>query len=109
MIIPSFEEIKKVTDSRYKLVMLVSKRARKIVDGNGPLEETELQKPVSIALDEVVKGDIVYGPTMTDDQYDEYIEEQKNEKLNILKAEMLKEIKLDTVEETEAIEDVEEE
>lgn len=109
MIIPSFEEIKKVTDSRYKLVMLVSKRARKIVEGSEPLEETDLQKPVSIALDEVIKEDIVYGPTMTDDQYDEYIEEQKQEKLNILKEEMLKEIKLDTVEETEAIEDVEEE
>lgn len=109
MIIPSFEEIKKVTDSRYKLVMLVSKRARKIVEGSEPLEETDLQKPVSIALDEVVKGDIVYGPTMTDEKYDEYIEEQKNEKLNILKEEMLKEIKLSTVEGPEALEEAEEE
>lgn len=109
MIIPSFEEIKKVTDSRYKLVILVSKRARKIVEGSEPLEETDLQKPVSIALDEVVKGDIVYGPNMTDAQYDEYIEEQKNEKLNILKEEILKEIKLSTVEEPEASEEAEEE
>ena len=103
------EVLKKVTDSRYKLVMLVSKRARKIVEGSEPLEETDLQKPVSIALDEVVKGDIVYGPAMTDDQYDEYIEEQKNEKLNILKEEILKEIKLSTVEEPEASEEAEEE
>lgn len=85
MIIPSFEEIKKITNSRYSLVMLVSKRARKIVDGNGPLEDTELTKPVSIALQEAVDGAIKFGPPMTNSQYDKKINEEKEKRLGILR------------------------
>ncbi len=85
MIIPSFEEIKKITNSRYSLVMLVSKRARKIVDGNGPLEDTELTKPVSIALQEAVDGVIKFGPPMTNSQYDKKINDEKEKRLGILR------------------------
>lgn len=85
MIIPSFEEIRKITNSRYSLVMLVSKRARKIVDGNGPLEDTELTKPVSIALQEAVDGVIKFGPPMTNSQYDKKINEEKEKRLGILR------------------------
>ena len=85
MIIPSFEEIKKITNSRYSLVMLVSKRARKIVDGNGPLKDTELTKPVSIALQEAVDGVIKFGPPMTNSQYDKKINDEKEKRLGILR------------------------
>lgn len=94
MIIPSFEEIRKVTDSRYGLVMLVSKRARKIVDGAAPLKETSLIKPVSIAIEEVIDADVVYGPKLSDEKYEQYIEEQKAKKLATMKEQMLEEIKL---------------
>lgn len=60
MINPSFKELDEVGDSRYTLVMLVSKRARKIIDGEKPLIETNSLKPVSIALEEVMAKKITY-------------------------------------------------
>lgn len=60
MLNPSFRELDKVGDSRYTLVMLTSKRARKIIEGEKPLIETNSFKPVSIALEEVMAGKITY-------------------------------------------------
>ena len=94
MYIPSFYELEQVTDSRYSLVVLVSKRARKIVEGSDPLIETLDTKPVSVAMEEVMDGAIVYGDSMSDKKYREKIEKEKEEKLDILKNEKL-EAKLD--------------
>lgn len=58
MINPSFEELKEISDSRYELVMAISKRARRIVEGSNPLIETKSTKPVSIAIEELVEGKI---------------------------------------------------
>ncbi|MCD1147119.1 DNA-directed RNA polymerase subunit omega [Peptoniphilus sp. KCTC 25270] len=60
MNILSFGEISKISNSRYSLVMLVSKRAREIVDGDEPLVETTHERPVSIALDEASQGAISF-------------------------------------------------
>ncbi len=57
---PSFNELSKLGDSRYTLVMLSAKRAREIVDGAEPLIETESTKPISIAIEEVLHGKIKY-------------------------------------------------
>lgn len=60
MNILSFREISKISDSRYSLVMLVSKRAREIVAGDEPLVDTELERPVSIAIDEARQKAIMF-------------------------------------------------
>lgn len=60
MLNPSFQELADKGDSRYSLVMLTAKRARKIIDGAEPLHETTSKKAVSIALQEVLNGDITY-------------------------------------------------
>lgn len=60
MLNPSFNELAKRGDSRYTLVMLTAKRARKIIEGSEPLVETSSKKPVSIALQEVLEGKITY-------------------------------------------------
>ena len=60
MLNPSFQELAEKGDSRYTLVMLTAKRARKIVDGAEPLLETTSKKAVSIALEEVLAGVITY-------------------------------------------------
>lgn len=60
MLNPSFNELAERGDSRYTLVMLIAKRARKIIDGSEPLVETSSKKPVSIALEEVLEGKITY-------------------------------------------------
>ncbi|MDO5715131.1 MAG: DNA-directed RNA polymerase subunit omega [Tissierellia bacterium] len=100
MRIPSFEEIKKVTDSRYELVMLVSKRARKLVDGEPPLIDAENEKPVTTAIKEVLRGKIVFGEHMTDRQYALKIEKERLEMVEELKAKMIQE-KIDGDEEEE--------
>lgn len=60
MNILSFREISKISNSRYSLVMLVSKRAREIVDGDEPLVDTKMERPVSIALDEAKQRAIMF-------------------------------------------------
>lgn len=60
MLNPSFHELAEKGDSRYTLVMLTAKRARKIIDGAESLVETTSKKPVSIALQEVIEGKITY-------------------------------------------------
>lgn len=60
MLNPSFQELREKGDSRYTLVMLVAKRARKIVENAEPLVETNSKKPVSIALEEVLADKITY-------------------------------------------------
>lgn len=41
MINPSFDEIKKVNNSRYAIAMIISKRARKIQEGSKPLIDSK--------------------------------------------------------------------
>ena len=49
----------KVVNSRYSIVMATSKRARQIIDGEMPLDNTkEGEKPLSIAIDELNSGKI---------------------------------------------------
>ena len=56
MLFPSMSELKKVADSRYSLVIAVSKRARQIaqdaLEAGIPLKE----KPVKLAIDELASG-----------------------------------------------------
>ncbi len=66
MLNPSFEGILKEGDSRYTLVMLASKRARQIIEGESPLIETDSKKPVSIAIEEILAGKITYENPSTD-------------------------------------------
>lgn len=61
MNIPSFDDLSKITESRYSLVMLVAQRARQILDGDGPLVDIDSDRPVSIAIQEAVEGKIGYG------------------------------------------------
>jgi DNA-directed RNA polymerase subunit omega len=61
MLYPSINEIRKKADSRYTLVILAAKRARDIVDGKPPLvEEYDLERPVSIAAQEIAEDYITY-------------------------------------------------
>lgn len=48
----------KVVNSRYSIVMAIAKRARQIIDGDEPLVYAAVDKPLSIAVEEVNKGEI---------------------------------------------------
>ena len=60
MIYPSINEIRKKADSRYTLVILAAKRARDIIEGKPKLTEVGIDKPVSIAANEIAEDLITY-------------------------------------------------
>ena len=60
MLYPSINEIRQKADSRYTLVILAAKRARDIIDGMPKLTEEEVEKPVSVAANEINEELITY-------------------------------------------------
>jgi len=48
-----------VVNSRYSIVIASAKRARQLIDGADPLvDDAEGRKPVSVAVDELFKGEV---------------------------------------------------
>ncbi len=47
-----------VCNSRYSIVLATSKRARQIIAGDDPMVKYSLNKPLSIAVDEVYQGKV---------------------------------------------------
>lgn len=60
MLYPSINVIRQKADSRYTLVILAAKRARDIIDGKPKLTEVDIEKPVSIAANEISEDLITY-------------------------------------------------
>ena len=48
--------------SRYSIVLATAKRARQIIGGEEPLVEIKQDKPLSIAIEELVEGKIKIMP-----------------------------------------------
>ncbi|MDO5649246.1 MAG: DNA-directed RNA polymerase subunit omega [Gallicola sp.] len=59
MINPSFEELSKISNSRYAISVMVSKRARRIIAGSEPLADVKRDSAVTQALEEIVEGKVV--------------------------------------------------
>ena len=51
-----------VVNSRYSIVMATAKRARQIIAGEEPLVDTKQTKPLSIAIEDLSKGQIKIMP-----------------------------------------------
>lgn len=51
-----------VVNSRYSIVLATAKRARQIIDGKAPMSMPKINKPLSIAVDELQKGFIKIEP-----------------------------------------------
>ena len=60
MINPSVYELKKKTVDRYSLVVITSKRAREIIDGDEPLVNIKSNKALTIAINEVNEDKIEF-------------------------------------------------
>ena len=60
MINPSVVDLLKKVEDRYSLVIVTSRRARQIIDGNEPLTSNPSKKPLTIAINEVNEGLISY-------------------------------------------------
>lgn len=59
MINPSFEELSKISNSRYAISVMVSKRARRIIAGSKPMAEEKRDSAVTTALEEILEGKVV--------------------------------------------------
>ena len=55
-----------VCNSRYSIVLATSKRARQLIAGAEPMVSYSLNKPLSIAVDEVYKGKVTIIPDTED-------------------------------------------
>ena len=60
MLYPSINKIRTKTDSRYTLVILAAKRSRDIIDGKPILADVDIDRPVSIAANEIAEDLITY-------------------------------------------------
>ena len=65
MLNPSNRQILREGESKYTMVMVVAKRARQIVDGAKPLVDTKSNKPVTIALEELLEDKIEFARVET--------------------------------------------
>lgn len=60
MIEPSINKLMKNIDSRYTLVVIAAKRARRLTEGEPRMVSYDSEKSVSIAIREIAEGKISY-------------------------------------------------
>ncbi|MHB1126155.1 MAG: DNA-directed RNA polymerase subunit omega [Bacillota bacterium] len=60
---PSLDDLMKVIESKYTLVVVASKRARQLTEGDMSFLPDRPIKPVTAALHEILRGKIVYERT----------------------------------------------
>jgi DNA-directed RNA polymerase subunit omega len=60
MLEPSIRLMKQKADSRYTLAIMAAKRARDIIEGKPRLIDTDIEKPISIAVSEIAQDYITY-------------------------------------------------
>lgn len=60
MINPSIVDLLEKVDNRYYLIVMASKRARQLIEGDKPLVDIDSTKPVTIAVNEINEGVITY-------------------------------------------------
>lgn len=63
IITPSINTLLDKVDSKYSLVVLASKRARQLLDGEELKVQAQSTKDVTNALEEIAKGKILYSRT----------------------------------------------
>lgn len=60
MISPSIVELKDMVGDKYSLVVITSKRARQLIEGEKSLVEIDSNKPLTIAINEVYQDKIKF-------------------------------------------------
>ena len=70
MINPSVVELLEKVEDRYSLVIVTSKRARQLIDGSEKLVDSESNKPLTVAINEVNEGAVSYKKTTLKNEED---------------------------------------
>lgn len=63
MIKPAIDQLVEKVDSKYTLVVASAKRARELMNGKPKQIDTRSNKPVSVALEELSLGKLLYERT----------------------------------------------
>lgn len=58
MLKPSIDELIEKTGNRYALCIIASRRARHIIEGDEDLYDFDIEKPLSIAIEEVINDKV---------------------------------------------------
>ena len=58
MVKPSVQELLERVDNRYRLVIVTSKRARQIADGDLCMTRVKEKSPVTLAANEIAEGKV---------------------------------------------------
>ncbi len=66
MINPSIVELLKFVDNKYSLVIATSKRARKLIDGESPIIDMDVSKPLTTAIEELNTASMIIKPVIDD-------------------------------------------
>lgn len=65
MIDPSIVSLLEKVDNRYSLVVVASRRARQLIAGEKKLIETDIEKPVTVAIHEIIEDKVTYEKVKT--------------------------------------------
>ena len=58
MVKPSVQELLEKVDNRYRLVVITSKRARQIAEGDICMTKVKEKSPVTLAANEIAEGKV---------------------------------------------------
>ena len=58
MVKPSVQELLEEVDNRYRLVVVTSKRARQIAEGDITMTKSKEKSPVTLAANEIAEGKV---------------------------------------------------
>jgi DNA-directed RNA polymerase subunit omega len=84
----------KVVDSKFRLVLLAAKRAKQLLKGSRKKVETQVENPLSIALEEIKQGKIDFEILSNKD-----LEQEAGEKLLMMESPESTELNLSETEE----------
>ncbi len=59
MLKPSIDTLVEKAGSRYSLCIIAAKRARVLINGEDDMMESDIDKPLSIAIDEIMNDEVV--------------------------------------------------
>ena len=77
MVKPAVTDLLKIVDNRYSLVIMTSKRARQIAEGEIPMTSVDEKSPVTLAVNEIYE-EKVYRINDRNDEENEAQDEEKN-------------------------------
>lgn len=84
----------KVVDSKFRLVLLAAKRAKQLLKGSRKKVETQVENPLSIALEEIKQGKIDFEILLNKD-----LEQEAGENLLMMESSESTELNLSETEE----------